>query len=69
MKVSIIKNATSALTSHIHQKSDWMVGYHFMGMNMEPNRDNSSDMGISAVLADFMVAPVSMEMDMHMFHG
>jgi len=67
MQTSIIRNATTALTSHIHKKGDWMIGYHSMFMKMEDNRDGSSKVSVPEVLSDFMVAPLSMDMDMHMF--
>jgi hypothetical protein len=68
MQISLVRNATTALTSHIHKKGDWMVGYHSMFMKMEDNRDGTSNVRVPEVLADFMVAPLSMDMDMHMFH-
>jgi len=35
MNVEVIKNPVSALTSHIHKKGEWMVGYHYMYMDMD----------------------------------
>lgn len=44
-----------------------MVGYHYMYMDMDGNRDGTSDVSNSQVLAQFPVTPISMTMEMHMF--
>lgn len=67
MNVKVVKNPVSALTSHIHKKGEWMVGYHYMYMDMDGNRDGTSDVSNSQVLAQFPVTPISMTMEMHMF--
>ena len=69
MKIRVIRNAATALTSHIHQKGEWMFGYHLMDMNMETNRDGTSDLTDADVLAAFPITPTSMDMRMHMFHA
>ena len=52
---------------HIHRKGDWMASYRYMYMDMEQNFNGDSTVGNSSVLQDFVVTPVSMEMQMHMF--
>ncbi len=52
---------------HIHGASEWMVSYRFMRMDMDGNRKGTSRVSTSDVLTDFMVAPLNMTMDMHMF--
>ncbi len=53
---------------HTHERGEWMVGYSFMYMNMEGNRDGTNNLSPSDVLArGYMVSPTSMDMEMHMF--
>jgi len=55
---------------HTHPKGEWMIGYHYMRMNMEGNLDGTSDVSVPEIFAEgFMVAPTSMWMEMHMIHG
>lgn len=51
---------------HIHEKGDWMVSYRYGNMKMDGNRNGTSDVSTSDVLADFMVSPLEMTMEMHM---
>ena len=52
-----------------HERGEWMVGYRFMYMNMHGNRDGSRNLSPSDVLAGpYMVSPLSMDMEMHMFN-
>jgi hypothetical protein len=67
MELDVDLNTVSALTSHIHKQGEWMFGYHYMPMYMDGNRKGTSDMKTSEVLADYMVAPTKMDMEMHMF--
>ena len=53
--------------SHIHGAGDWMASYRYMYMDMEQNFDGDSTVSNATVLRDFVVTPVSMEMEMHMF--
>ena len=53
---------------HTHDKGEWMVGYSFMFMNMEGNRDGRARLSTDDVLKDFMVTPTAMDMEMHMLH-
>jgi len=48
---------------HTHERGEWMVGYSFMYMNMEGNRDGTNNLSPSDVLArGYMVSPTSMDM-------
>ena len=52
---------------HTHPKGEWMFGYTQMRMRMAGNRSGNSTLSDQDVLKRFMVAPTSMDMDMHMF--
>ncbi len=52
---------------HPHSKDDWMFTYAYNTMEMNGNLNGKDDMSTSDVLTDFMVAPTSMTMQMHMF--
>jgi len=52
--------------AHAHSQGDWMFSYRFMRMDMDGNRDDSDRISTSRVLKDYMIAPQSMTMDMHM---
>lgn len=52
---------------HLHKKGEWMTSYRYMQMHMKGNRDGSDSVTIDEVHNNFMVAPVDMQMDMHMF--
>ena len=51
---------------HSHPKGEWMVGYNYMYMDMDGNRSGSSRVSERDVLAEFMVTPTKMSMEMHM---
>lgn len=52
---------------HAHKQGEWMFSYRAMHMEMNGNRDGTSDESTAEVLADFVVAPLNMKMDMQMF--
>lgn len=52
--------------AHAHSQGDWMFSYRFMRMDMDGNRDDSDRISTNRVLKDYMIAPQSMTMDMHM---
>ena len=52
---------------HVHKKGDFMASYRYMTMNMKGNVDGSSSLNTAEVLNQYMVAPLEMTMDMHMF--
>lgn len=51
---------------HTHNQGEWMTSYRFMTMGMGPNYDGSQKLTPSEVHADYMISPISMDMDMHM---
>lgn len=51
---------------HVHGKGEWMLSYRYMFMSMDGNRDGTDNLGVDEVLADFMVSPDDMTMEMHM---
>jgi len=52
---------------HTHKTGEWMASYRYGFMKMDGNRDGTDDLTNAEVLADFMVAPLDMTMEMHMF--
>ena len=54
------------LGTHTHQAGQWMLGYRFMFMSMDGNRDGTKRISDSDVLKRFAVAPTDMTMHMHM---
>ena len=52
---------------HNHKAGEWMVSYRYGFMKMDGNRDGTDDLTSAEVLSDFMVAPLDMTMQMHMF--
>lgn len=66
MEIEIFSFSTTVLGTHIHDKGEWMLGYKFMYMDMDGNRDGTSRRGRREVLADFPVTPTDMDMYMQM---
>jgi len=56
----------SIMGDHTHSEGEWMVSYRFMRMNMADNYIGSNEVSTEQILQDFMVAPETMDMDMHM---
>lgn len=54
---------------HLHAKGEMMLSYRAMFMRMEGNVDGSDGVSTADVLADFMVSPLVMDMQMHMLGG
>ncbi len=52
---------------HNHKQGEWMLSYRYSTMHMEGNRDGTSSVSTENILSDFMVAPLEMTMQMHMF--
>ena len=52
---------------HTHTAGEWMASYRYRFMKMDGNRDGTDDLTSTEVLADFMVVPLDMTMEMHMF--
>lgn len=56
----------SVMGDHMHGKGEWMFGYRYMYMNMEDLKRGSDDATFDSALADYMVTPTKMPMNMHM---
>lgn len=54
------------MADHTHHAGEFMLSYRYMYMDMDGNRDGDSRVGVDDVLADFMVSPTDMSMEMHM---
>lgn len=52
---------------HNHGKGEWMASYRYSRMEMDGNRDGDSRISRASVLNNFVVAPLDMTMEMHMF--
>lgn len=57
----------SVMGDHTHHKGEWMFSYRFMYMNMEDIQKNTNNITTSDVYSNgYMVAPLKMNMKMHM---
>lgn len=56
----------SVMGDHMHGKGEWMVSYRYMYMNMGELKQGSDDASFDDALADYIVTPTSMPMNMHM---
>ena len=56
----------TVMGDHMHGKGEWMFSYRYMHMNMEGLKSGSDDASLDDALADYMVTPTSMPMNMHM---
>lgn len=57
---------------HVHHKGGWMTTYRYSRMEMDGNRSDTSSVSSADILNNFMVSPLKMTMEMHMFgvmHG
>ncbi len=52
---------------HRHKTGQLMLSYRYARMEMDGNRDGTSSVSTAEVLEDFMVSPLDMRMEMHMF--
>ena len=52
---------------HMHHDGDIMLSYRYARMSMGGNRDGSKRLSAASVRAQFPIAPVDMDMEMHMF--
>ncbi len=57
----------NVLGTHTHLAGEWMIGYKFMFMRMQGNRDGTTRQTAGEVLQNFPVTPTEMNMAMHMF--
>ncbi len=56
----------SVMGDHTHKQGEWMFSYRFMHMTMSGLQQGNHSVSTNAVLQDFMMAPLEMDMDMHM---
>lgn len=54
------------MEDHTHHKDEWMLAYRYMYMDMNGNRSANNRISNAEVLRQYMVAPTSMNMEMHM---
>ena len=52
--------------NHTHKAGDAMFSYRYGIMEMNGNLDGSTSVSTQDILDDFMMAPTSMRMEMHM---
>ena len=56
----------SVMGDHMHGKGEWMFSYRYMYMNMEDLKQGGDDATFDDALAQTMVTPTEMPMNMHM---
>ncbi|MDH3505399.1 MAG: hypothetical protein OEM58_12845 [Nitrospirota bacterium] len=54
---------------HTHNKGKLMFAYRYMRMFMDGNRDGTNNVSASSVLGSYVVTPLQMTTQMHMFSG
>jgi len=54
------------MADHTHKTGEWMFSYRMMHMEMDGNRNGTDRISTSQVHSQFAVAPLRMEMEMHM---
>ena len=54
---------------HGHKTDEWMFAYRYARMDMDGNRDGTRSVSRAQIHQDFMLAPLKMTMEMHMFGG
>lgn len=59
----------SVMADHTHHKGEFMFSYRFMTMDMRALRQSTKDATNMDAFANYMVAPQSMTMNMHMLGG
>ena len=58
---------------HTHNADEWMFSYRYMAMEMDGNLDGGDSLSVRDIIGTmmspglYMVAPLSMDMEMHMF--
>ncbi len=57
----------AVMGDHTHNAGEWMFSYRYGRMEMDGNRDGTSSVSTSEIHQDFMIAPLDMTMEMHMF--
>lgn len=59
----------SIMGDHMHGKGEWMMSYRYMRMNMKDLKQRKEDISFDNALANYMVTPTKMPMNMHMLGG
>jgi len=54
---------------HVHEAGEWMLAVRVMTMPMDGNRDGTTELARSEVLAQYPVSPIRMPMAMYMLGG
>ena len=57
----------SVIGNHVHTSGEMMFSYRFMAMDMWGLQSGTEAVETAEVLKDFMMAPIAMDMRMHMF--
>jgi hypothetical protein len=57
------------MTDHLHPKGDWAFSYSMMQMSMKGNLSGTQNLNAEALLANYLMAPSRMTMQMHMLMG
>ncbi len=61
-----LQSPVGIMGDHVHAAGEWMASYKYSHMSMSGNRSGTGGVSDAQVLADFMVAPQQMDMEMHM---
>lgn len=56
----------SVMADHVHHKGEFMISYRYMSMDMRQLREGTNDATTADAHANYMVAPLDMNMHMHM---
>lgn len=60
----------AVMGDHNHKKGEWMLSYRYSQMSMSGNQDGTTELTPAQVRAQgFGMAPIEMDMEMHMFGG
>lgn len=57
----------SVMGDHTHKQGEWMFSYRFMNMSMSGLQQGTHSLDTEDVLDHYQMAPLDMDMDMHMF--
>lgn len=57
----------AVMGDHTHKSGEWMFSYRYGRMEMDGNRDGTHSVSTAEIHQDFMLAPLEMTMEMHMF--
>ena len=67
LEVEVAFLDVNVMGGHTHTKGQWMVGFDYMFMDMEGNRNGTHHVSTSDILKQFNFAPTNMRMQMQMF--